>query len=165
MPDHIGDIAPAVLGTLDPVKVGADLGCQNGLGVVLLDDVTIQIGDQIFRLEIEIDLLFLFPGSRLFEGKLLGQDNGACDLDRLPELLGQKLADFLFQLLGIGYFFESFFHNRDHNHLVKKSKPLPGAKRIPALKWKSRAGLFFVARIPGMSYEACSPTYRMPEDL
>jgi hypothetical protein len=35
--------------------MGADLGGQNRLGAVLLDDVPVQIGDQLFGLEIELD--------------------------------------------------------------------------------------------------------------
>jgi len=42
---------------LDPVEVGADLGGEDGLGLVLLDHVLIQVRLQLLGLHIELDLV------------------------------------------------------------------------------------------------------------
>ena len=49
-------VPPQFQGMADAVEMGADLGGQDTLGQILLDDVLVQIGFQLFRLQVEIDL-------------------------------------------------------------------------------------------------------------
>jgi len=47
-------------GAADAVEVGTDLCGENRLGLVLLHDILVQVGDQVLRFEIEVDRFF-FP--------------------------------------------------------------------------------------------------------
>ncbi len=101
----------ALPGPPDAVEVGADLGRQDRLGLILPHHELVEVGDQLLGLEVEVDG-FLFARGRLglVRACLLGHRHRRHDLDVAAEFLGQKLADFLLELLGVGDFFVVHAH-------------------------------------------------------
>ncbi len=100
----------------DAVEMGADLGGQNRLGLILLDHVFVKVFDQLFRLQIEgkflIDIMQLF--GRGFLGLLALRENAGRDhLYLLAVFAGQIIGQFLFEFLlirQIGFRFTVHLH-------------------------------------------------------
>ena len=61
---HVADFFGRCLVPPYPIEMRTYFSSQDGLGIVLLDDVLVQIGNQFFGFEVEFDLM-------LFRGRLL----------------------------------------------------------------------------------------------
>ena len=110
-PHHLPGRRAALALPLDAIEMGADLGGQDGLGRFLADDVAVQISDQIFGFEVEIDAgrsVDLFACA--VHVIRVGHHHGAHDLDMTAEALGEEFADFFFDFGWVGNFFIDCFH-------------------------------------------------------
>jgi hypothetical protein len=103
---------PAHLKHLDPVEMGADLGGQDFFGVILFDQVLIEVGLELLGFHVEMNggkirRFLLFPLLNLLPGRF---GNGAKPgkLDLAPVLLRQVIAEILLDLFDIYIFI--FFH-------------------------------------------------------
>ena len=67
-----------------------------------------------------------------------GHDHRRGNLDGAAKPLGQKIADFLFQFLGIQYFFITCFHGQNYKHLG------PAISRRPARHLKKHGAIALV---------------------
>ena len=76
------------------------------MAAVCLTHVLVQVGDQILRFEVELDRFPAFGGLFTLVGfGGLGHDDGGRQLDAAAEFFRQKVAQFLLEFLGVGYFF------------------------------------------------------------
>ena len=85
--------------------MGAYFGGQNRLGIVLPDDIFIQIGGQLFGLQIKMKGFFAAPGNFLFFFILffrLREKSGGNNFHLAPVFAGQVVGYFLFQVFLIG---------------------------------------------------------------
>ena len=96
----------------DSIEMGTDFCGQYGLGLILFDNVLIQIGYELLGFEIKIDgFPFMRRWLNLFRHGLLGHHNGRYDFYVITEFFRQELADFFFDLFWIGYFFVFGIHS------------------------------------------------------